>query len=755
MAGLGGTRGTFAPPRLGCMTRPTADFAHTAPSPKKVPTLMDSYDRCPCGSGKKIKFCCSDLLADFKTLEKMRTGDQLRAALQHVESIESADKPRAALLVNKIALLRDLERHDEAREATRWFIERFPDNPIAMSEAALEAAAEGDTRRSLDLIFSAMAQSPEVFHWQTYQAMSAVAEILAVSGDPRAARALWQLEIDLETGDNRPLSLLTQSCFSAAEPLMLKDEPYFDEGTADGPWKSRLDEAMTSLGRMVWPEAVAKLEKLVGDAPDLAAAWLNLAILRGWLADREGSAAAFERVASLDIPLEDAVEAKANAMLLADDPLGDKMDGLRMTFRVDNADELAGHFTTARQFEPIQVAPGMFDGEEVPPKAVFLVLDRPALGPGEGPTLDTMPHVVGQALLFGRQTDREARLVVSGVFSNERELIENLIVSAGNGQVTGPAEVETVASNSATVALLSPRWRAPISRNMKTLHDAIRRHIEQAVMEQWPRLELKSLGGQSVEQAARDPNQKIAVLAAVLVLENLVWRVGQSLDFNRLREKLGLPTLGPIDPKASPIDRLPLVRFHRLAVKELDDESLVRACNRAMGFGASEAARRLAAEVVERPGIAAEVKERTLVTMTHLASDAEQVMEFIEAGRSLAESVGKSSAAWDLCELRFRLTSGDAQQAKGVFDHLVSEHLREPGIADAIRQLMIDLGLVDEQGRWLGRREGAPNELDEPYSESLDQPFAEPSAEPSSGLWTPDGERASGETPKLWTPDMG
>ncbi|HBO45734.1 MAG TPA: hypothetical protein DD670_17770, partial [Planctomycetaceae bacterium] len=65
--------------------------------------------------------------------------------------------------------------------------------------------------------------------------------------------------------------------------------------------------------------------------------------------------------------------------------------------------------------------------------------------------------------------------------------------------------------------------------------------------------------------------------------------------------------------------------------------------------------------------------------MTHLASDAEQVMGFLDAGRSLAESVGKSSAPWDLCELRFRLTSGDAQQAKRVFDHLASEHISEPG----------------------------------------------------------------------------
>ena len=46
---------------------------------------VDPYALCPCGSGKKLKFCCSDLVGEIEKIHRMIEGEQPRAALRHVE----------------------------------------------------------------------------------------------------------------------------------------------------------------------------------------------------------------------------------------------------------------------------------------------------------------------------------------------------------------------------------------------------------------------------------------------------------------------------------------------------------------------------------------------------------------------------------------------------------------------------------------------------------------------------------------------
>ena len=48
---------------------------------------IDAYSPCPCGSGKKIKFCCKDLLGDLQKIERMLEGEQYMACLAHIERL--------------------------------------------------------------------------------------------------------------------------------------------------------------------------------------------------------------------------------------------------------------------------------------------------------------------------------------------------------------------------------------------------------------------------------------------------------------------------------------------------------------------------------------------------------------------------------------------------------------------------------------------------------------------------------------------
>jgi len=65
---------------------------------------VDPYAPCPCGSGKKVKFCCSDLVGDIEKIHRMIEGDQPRAALRHAEQTLAKHPGRASVLDLKATL---------------------------------------------------------------------------------------------------------------------------------------------------------------------------------------------------------------------------------------------------------------------------------------------------------------------------------------------------------------------------------------------------------------------------------------------------------------------------------------------------------------------------------------------------------------------------------------------------------------------------------------------------------------------------
>jgi hypothetical protein len=45
---------------------------------------IDSYAYCPCGSGKKLKFCCADIADEMGKIQDMLTGGQRAACLDYI-----------------------------------------------------------------------------------------------------------------------------------------------------------------------------------------------------------------------------------------------------------------------------------------------------------------------------------------------------------------------------------------------------------------------------------------------------------------------------------------------------------------------------------------------------------------------------------------------------------------------------------------------------------------------------------------------
>ena len=709
---------------------------------------IDAYSPCPGGTGKKIKFCCGDFLPELQKIDRMFDGEQYLACLQHVDRLlaQEPSRDRACLLAFRCELLRLTDQHEAAKAATAAFLAKHPDNQVALAETAI-TAAETEPRAALDWQQRAMRAANGNLAARTYHAMGLTAAVLVPAGFPVAARALLQMQANLARDDERPRRMLSGLCQASDLPLLLRHDQPFAYCPDDVSWKPRFDEALRPIGRGDWRTAADRFAALAADVHNSPAIWRNLATLRGWLADNAGCIDALRKYAALRAReqdgLEDAVEAEATAMFLSNDPLGDQIEVFKVVWTIKDVERLQEALLLSPRWQAIPFDPArLSDGENPPPKGAYMLLDRPPLESAEELSLATMPNVLGQALLFGRQTDREARLEMINIAGDALEEVGRTVCELAPEAVEPEPKQEVIGRWSASQKLMRTAWFPPRGAVPEQVDAMIEQHKREAILEQWPELQLGALDGRWPRDAAGDATLQTRVLAAIMVLEHWTERLPGEIDFNEVRARLGLPTLGPIEPAGGLPARLPLTRLGRVSLGGLSDDDLILAYYRAATFGVRPALRKFAQAIIDRPSLAkSDEYLEAYATLAQTEDDLPRALEHVDRGRRAAEKAGESSASWDLMELSFRFAGRDGQQAMRLIEHIQKHHLEEAGVGEALTQMLIDVGLL--------RPDGTPVEL----PEAPEPAMAEAAAAEPSGLWTPDSAQPGAGGGKLWTPE--
>jgi len=705
---------------------------------------IEPTDPCPCGSGKKLKFCCSDLSSELQKIGRMLDGKQFAASLQRIESLEQEHPDRASLLTIKGALLRNAERIDDAKACAEQFRRAHPQNATALAESAIVAAMEGDSRAAMDFLQSAIAVCEEQITARVYDAIGVVAEAMLVEGHWPAARRLLQIQIMLNEEDSRAIQSLIEMNASTRVPLLLKDDPPLPPVPDEAPWAERFQEAMQPVARADFRTALRQLESLVAEFPDEPLLWRHVAKLRMWLADEEGTGEALHRFAVLSDDLEEAVEAEATAMALDDDPLGDSVMLYSLQWELGDVDLIQGELTLADRAVQVNVDPGNWEeDDQPPPKSSFVLIDRPTPKTADGLTFDNVPRVLGQSFVFGKQTDREARLETVGVVGSDLDTVKQYVGQVAGDALKGDPKEEELGAVSGSREILQRKWRLPQDVEPEQIERLAGEHIEQALLKQWPEMELGALDGRSPREAVGDESARIRVLAAILLLNGIVEQeVGPTFDCNRLRSELGLPILEPIDPGEADVATIPLIRLDRVDVEQAGDRDLSTAFRRASAYGVVGALPKLARAVAERESFKNnEDQIRACGLLARLERNPEQALKYVNQGREVAEAAGQSSARWDLMELSIGFALQDVDKVNQLLAHIQAEHLNEPGVAEAVTQVLMQAGVLRPDGSTAMPQEAPP------------QPAAAPATEEgASKLWTPDSE-SGGAGGKLWTPD--
>lgn len=711
---------------------------------------VDLYSLCPCGSGKKLKFCCADLVHDIEKIHNMVDGDQPRAALGHVEQTLAKHPGRASLLDLKAMLELSLDQLDDAEATLREFLEKDPENPAAHAQQAVLVAAREGARPAVLPLQQAIALVQSNMPRRVLEAIGSVGHALLIEGNIIAARAhLWLYQGIAGKEDTRALQMLMRLNQVAGMPLPLRDHLYMQECPVDHPAAEEHDRAQyyASLGR--WVPAAQTLEMICNQYPDEPSFAYNRGLVFGWLGDIERFVAGMHEFACGKVDPEQAIEAEALAQLLDPVQRDEPVDVVRVTYPIENEDSLRERFEESPLIAPYEVDPQEQTGDGPPPQAAYLLLDKPQQESHEGLTRENIPSVVGILMHYGRQTDRAERIELT-IDKNQRYAanLEAFHEVADNALGSQESE-DRIGESSAAEQVLSWRWHFPVDTPPAKRREMLSDQRRETILKTWPDTPRGALDGKTPREAAKDPAMQTQVSAAVLLLEQGSNNQNFAETFKQLREDLGLAVPGPIDPASADLEQLPLGRITRLVLADVSDEDLIALYRRAMMAGAEAVVAHLASEAVRRPGVQPHIKRNEAYQrMVAHEADTPKALAIIDRARQAAEDAGESSAVWDLLELELRIIEGESDQANELLNHLRTNHLHEPGVAEQLYQLLYMLGATPENVPMSGN-ESLPAGSIPSGSEAALAPAA---AETEGGkIWTPDGE-GGGTGKKLWTP---
>jgi len=724
---------------------------------------IDPYTSCFCGTGKKIKFCCPDLVDEFEKIVKSLQEGQHIAALRAVDQL--LKKPefenRASLMAIRSLALRMAGQAEPAMKHAEEFVAAHPENPTALADLAmLTTQVKGDPLEAFALLEKALKLSEEHVSESLYNAMGLVGWGLFLAHEWFAARWLIESQLALMNNDQQVQQMLAELCSADSIPAIMKDDRRVNDPTEETPYKQEFDEAISLLNSGQATAFVARLEEMIKVYPDATFLWEQLATARGMSANAAGMVEPLRKLAVLETDPERAAYNELLALYCSEDTLGDEIGLSRLTWTLDDTEVVQATLTLDKRTLQLQVPPPNPGDDQPPPRAVYMLLDRPMLESAEEMKLEDIPIRMAQILIFGRTTDTEARMEVIGLTDEEIEQAKTILTEIVGDELTGTPEVTELSRMSRVAYSLSPQWNLPNDCKSEQLIDLQNDFIDSTLGETITTIPLAVFEGKTLKEAAADESLRPRVMAVVRYIETLVSDNRLSIDFDGWRQSLGLPVDELVDPVGLEIHGTPPSVLVRIDIEKLSDEQLGEAIMGAQFFGLESMLFNLLKMMVDRPSFDGTPHQiQALQSLTRLAADPEVALGYLHRGRDLSTAAGQSCGVWDLLELTMMFTSGNVERARELIQHIQTQHQNEPEVMQGFMQLLVRLGIINPDGSPAQR----PPDVDQLHAASEPQgPFAggpppQPPQGGGGGIWTPDGPppppSEGGGGGGIWTPD--
>jgi len=734
---------------------------------------IDSYAACPGGTGKKIKFCCGDLVGDLEQLDRLVEGDQISAALDQVRRLAERHPGRACLMATRVKLELASKQFGEAAASSHAFLEACPENPLALGQAALTDAVAGRTQEAAALFdrcrqaaLDAQGEGTTGVSDDIVRIAATLVQAGAQTGHVGFAQGIVDWLAEKAVVSPEELRMLGGMVGSGGVPPALRTRMPLEPIEGESPWRFEFDTALDHARQWRLERALTTFRSLKGVAGESRPLFANIGILCEMLARPVEASEAWLKVAGMPgASADDAVEATGRAMALETEANPDRSPQVRYVSDIATLDLPAGEEgVTALELleDKLRHSPdceaATFDRSAwvsrgaAPPRSVWRIFGATAAAASDA---DPPPaRLLASLLVFGRQTDREPRAVLQGFAPDVREAA-SICGGLLGWRFDGAVEVDAMPGTSPTGWLLGAQYRLRLPAGAaaatpagapSAIDQAVHRQRESVwarFVDAWPDTELPELLGRTPRAALADAEGGRRVEALITEGEAMARYQVDAAAWSEIRRRLGLAAPATVVSER-PLDEVPPLRWHRVAFDGVGMEQLRGVLVTSIDGGFERAALLAATALADRPEATPADRWEALGVLEERAPDSVRRLEILSTLRGIAAELKLGDGMLDVAELRVRLQRGDEADVTRLLDHLRRDHSRDQQVLQAVAEVFAEAG-IDLSALAAGGAGAAV-----PPAAAA----AAPRAAETGGVWTPGGQPQppSGEKKVIWTP---
>lgn len=709
----------------------------------------DPYDPCPCGSGKKLKFCCSNLVDEMEQVSRLQQSGQMEACSRKLSELYDKHPQNLWVATSRASVLIGQNEAPQAKEELRELLQNNPDHPQGLMLYAMAAFNTDGFEKSKSALHRCFQKclnvSPDMVG---YLAVSIALE-MASRQKIMAARQYLVFALKSVSEDRRQevFVKLHELDSDIQIPYQLRSVHELVELELDGDDQKILDKAkrLTEIG--CYGPAAKKYRELTEAHPERADLFQNLGLCLAWEGDHAGAAEALHKAGELGDDSFTAMECEVIAQLLDLQETEDRVEVGATKLELSSVSQALDKMTDQDRFVKVPLS----DEDKKSPGApteFFQILDRNPAGitlTAES-HLDEVPRVVGHIAFYDRSEAEElpSRAYVTGFPSQElQESIDVLREVLGDTLVSEAPDTESGFEESVAAEeyALFWRWHNPPDTPVIVRRQLEQRQWNKLVDEVWPNTKLDGLGGKTPQEAADAGDQSIALLAAAYVFDAYCSRNQFVLDFGKLCAslKLEIPDKISVDEE-TPIAHFTSLQLKRIDVKSLADDQLIYVTNRAMMLHHGAFLYEVLQEILERPACGKKVDlSQVYLALVDLAVqkyDRDAAFEWLNKGLEWSkqqQNAFELELQWKMRALTLRIEDPDDEKLIPLFEELWDKYGKK------LPELRQHLSMLAEA-----------YDLPVKQKTGIITPDAEESG--AGGLFTGDDTAESGGEKKLWLP---
>jgi len=476
-------------------------------------------------------------------------------------------------------------------------------------------------------------------------------------------------------------------------------------------WSKAAAQAIHWAGQGMWRKSLNALRPLAEANPKQAILWKNRAILAGRLNYSEEASKAWRTFAQCDnVEPDHAVEAELLSFLMDSFGGAETYSETVLTCDVEDAaaliqemasDDFLLHMPGAEN-EKFRAD----DTENVPPKSIYALLDKPELTEvSETTDFKSLPNVIAVVRVFGRRTDKEAYIEILGMKNADLDQNVQRLLDQYSLLKKDTCNEAIVGETPCIFEDFDWKWRTPNGIDDDQIVTWCEQKWHQLMTEVLPGYRTQLLNGKSFAEATADPQLRRRVEAIVIHLGTLHTEMFDRAQGNAAAlQVLGLPAPERIDPKTIRLEKMSLHQFARIDFSKMPTDMLAWAMEASSAVLNVEALKAIFAEVKtrlesDREELMATFPLATIhLLLAKLEPRTSKAAQFLVDGEQFLMDDDETNGLWLLRAFETSLSRRLGQQAIDLFRKASEVCSRTEALHIEFAKLCAKLGIRPNQG---------------------------------------------------------